>query len=165
MNLGPADHVTQLLEDRYSESFELWHHTARWRLLARAHRRFAWCDWLHALNGYHRESWVGREAAEHTHGTPEGNRMTPPLPPRVRALERKAPYSALAHGLATLAAGTVTVNDSGVTATSRILLTHQSAAGTLGFLRISARVTGTSFTITSANPLDTSIVAWLRIEP
>lgn len=91
--------------------------------------------------------------------------MTPPLPPRVRTLERKTPYSAFAHGLATLAAGTVTVNDSGVTATSRILLTHQSAAGTLGFLRISARVPGTSFTITSANPLDTSNVAWLRIEP
>lgn len=59
------DVVTQALEDRYTESFELWHHTARWRLLARVRRRVLWQDWLRAMNGYVRESWVGREAAEH----------------------------------------------------------------------------------------------------
>ena len=68
-------------------------------------------------------------------------------------------------GTATLVAGTVTVNTTVVTATSRILLTTQTPGGTVGSPYVSARVAGTSFTITSTNAADTSTVAWLIVEP
>lgn len=69
-------------------------------------------------------------------------------------------------GLATLAAGTVTVSTTAVTANSRIYLTGQGdTAGTEGWLRVSARVAGTSFTITSSSGTDTSTVAWMIVEP
>lgn len=68
-------------------------------------------------------------------------------------------------GLAVLVAGTVTVNTTAVTANSRIQLTSQVDGGTPGFQRVSARVAGTSFTITSSNAADTSSVAWLIVEP
>jgi hypothetical protein len=68
-------------------------------------------------------------------------------------------------GVATLVAGTVTVNTTAVTANSRIQLTGQVDGGTPGFQRVSARVAGTSFTITSSNAADTSQVAWLIVEP
>lgn len=68
-------------------------------------------------------------------------------------------------GLATLVAGTVVVSTTKVTATSRILLTHQTVGGTAGFLVVSARTGGTSFTILSSNAADTSTIAWLLVEP
>lgn len=69
-------------------------------------------------------------------------------------------------GVATLVAGTVTVNTTAVTANSRILLTRQNHAGTVtGAVDVTARVAATSFTITSENAADTSDVAWLIIEP
>jgi hypothetical protein len=68
-------------------------------------------------------------------------------------------------GLATMAAGTVTVNYSAITANSRIFLTCQTPGGTPGFLRISARTPGTSFTILSSSGTDTSVVGWMVIEP
>lgn len=68
-------------------------------------------------------------------------------------------------GLAVLVGGTVTVNNTKVTANSRIFLTTQILGGTIGIQYISARVAGTSFTITSSNVLDTSSVGWLIIEP
>lgn len=68
-------------------------------------------------------------------------------------------------GVATLVAGTVTVNTTAVTATSRIYLTSQVDGGTPGFQRVSARVAATSFTITSSNAADTSTVAWMIVEP
>jgi hypothetical protein len=68
-------------------------------------------------------------------------------------------------GSATLAAGTVTVATTAVTANSRIFLTNQAAGGTPGFVRVSARTAGTSFTITSSSGTDTSTVAWLIVEP
>jgi hypothetical protein len=68
-------------------------------------------------------------------------------------------------GTATLVAGTVTVNNTLVTANSRIFLTAQNTGGTPGALRISARVAATSFTITSSSATDTSLAAWLIIEP
>lgn len=67
-------------------------------------------------------------------------------------------------GVAALAAGTVTVSTTKVTANSRIFLTMQDSAST-GVLRVSARVVGTSFTITSTNAGDTSNVAWMIVEP
>jgi hypothetical protein len=70
-------------------------------------------------------------------------------------------------GLATLVAGTVTVSTTKVTANSMIFLTRQTTSGTLGTsVDITARVDGTSFTITSnGSVLDTSTVAWQIIEP
>jgi hypothetical protein len=70
-------------------------------------------------------------------------------------------------GTATLAAGTVTVNTTAVTANSRIFLTAQTSgvSGTPGALRISARTAGTSFTILSSSGTDTSVAAWHIVEP
>lgn len=73
--------------------------------------------------------------------------------------------SRIRHGRATLVAGTVTVTDANVTANSRIFLAHAVDGGTVGWLRVSARIAGTSFTITSSSGADTSQVDWLMIEP
>lgn len=67
-------------------------------------------------------------------------------------------------GAATLVAGTVTVANTRVKANSRILLTGQNSSGTHGELTVSARVVGTSFTITSSNAADTRNIAWIIIE-
>lgn len=70
-------------------------------------------------------------------------------------------------GVATLVGGTVTVSTTKVTANSRIFLTGQNL-GTItvpvGYA-VSARSAGTSFTILSANVVDTSSVAWEIKEP
>lgn len=66
------------------------------------------------------------------------------------------------QGVATLVGGTVTVANTSVTATSRIFLTVQSL-GTVAApvaVAVTARVAATSFTITSADATDTSVVAW-----
>jgi hypothetical protein len=63
-------------------------------------------------------------------------------------------------GVAVLVGGTVTVNHPQVTANSKIFATSQIDGGTLGVLRISARVPGVSFTISSLSAIDTSTVAW-----
>lgn len=69
------------------------------------------------------------------------------------------------QGTAVLVAGTVTVANTSVTAVSRIFLTSQVDGGTVGFLRVSARTAGTSFTITSSSATDTSTVAFEIFEP
>lgn len=70
-------------------------------------------------------------------------------------------------GTATLVAGTVTVNTTQVTANSRIFLTVQSlgTVTTPKAVAVTARTAGTSFTITSADGTDTSVVAWMIVEP
>ncbi len=68
-------------------------------------------------------------------------------------------------GTATLVGGTATVSTTKVTANSRIFLTTNTAAGTVGTPYVSARSAGTSFTITSTSGSDTSTVAWIIIEP
>lgn len=68
-------------------------------------------------------------------------------------------------GTAVLSAGTVVVSTTAVTANSRIFLTNQTLGGTAGFLRVSARTAGTSFTITSSSGTDTSTIAWMIVEP
>jgi hypothetical protein len=71
------------------------------------------------------------------------------------------------QGVSTLVAGTVTVTNANVTATSRIFLTAQSL-GTVTIpsaLAVTARTAGTSFTITSSAATDTSVVAWEIFEP
>lgn len=72
---------------------------------------------------------------------------------------RVAEGSNAKQGTATLTAGTVTVANTSVTATSRILLTAQDN-NTAGALRVSARTAGTGFTITSSNNTDTGVVAY-----
>lgn len=67
-------------------------------------------------------------------------------------------------GAAVLVGGTVTVANTSVTANSRIFLTSQVDGGTPGFLRVIAKVVGTSFTITSSSATDTSTIAWTIIE-
>lgn len=69
-------------------------------------------------------------------------------------------------GTATLVGGTVTVINTSVTANTRIFLTVQSL-GTVVVpqaVAVTAKVVGTSFTITSASGTDTSTVAWLLVE-
>lgn len=70
-------------------------------------------------------------------------------------------------GTATMVAGTVVVETTKVTATSRIFLTVQSL-GTVSApkaIGVTARTPATSFTITSADNTDTSVVAWVIVEP
>lgn len=68
------------------------------------------------------------------------------------------------QGVATLVAGTVTVANTSITTTSRIQLTGQDNNAT-GALRVSARVVGTSFTITSSDVGATGVVAYFITEP
>lgn len=69
------------------------------------------------------------------------------------------------QGVATLVSGSVVVANTSITATSRIMLTSQSDGGTPGFTRVSARVVGTSFTITSSSGTDTSVIGYQIFEP
>lgn len=69
------------------------------------------------------------------------------------------------QGIATLAAGTVTVANTSVTANSRILPAGQAAGGTPGGVNVSGRTPGTSFTLTSTNAADTSVCAYEIFEP
>lgn len=68
-------------------------------------------------------------------------------------------------GISTLVAGTVVVSNTSITSTSRIFLTCNVVGGTPGFLRVSTRSVGTSFTILSSSGTDTSAVAWMLVEP
>jgi hypothetical protein len=70
-------------------------------------------------------------------------------------------------GVTTLSSGSVVVSTNKVTANSRIMLTTQSL-GTVSVpqaIAVTARSAGTSFTITSADGTDTSVIAWEIIEP
>ena len=68
-------------------------------------------------------------------------------------------------GTATLVAGSVVVSTTKVTAASRIQLTGNSDGGTPGWLRVSTRTAGTSFTVTSSSGTDTGTVGWVIVEP
>lgn len=70
-----------------------------------------------------------------------------------------------AMGVVTLVGGAAVVANEKVTANSRIFLTSQAGGGTPGFLRVSARTAGTSFTVTSSSGTDTSVVAYMIVEP
>jgi hypothetical protein len=78
---------------------------------------------------------------------------------------RVAEGSNAKQGIATLVGGTKVVADTAVTANSRIFLCCQTPGGTPGFLRVSARTPGTSFTILSSSGTDTSVVAYEIFEP
>jgi hypothetical protein len=68
-------------------------------------------------------------------------------------------------GTATLSSGTVTVTNSTVDASTRIFLTINSASGTVGTPYVSARSSGTSFTISSTSASDASTVAYFIVQP
>lgn len=68
-------------------------------------------------------------------------------------------------GTQVLTAGSAVVSTTKVTASSIIFLTNQVNGGTAGFVRVSARTAGTSFTITSASGTDTSTIGWFIVEP
>lgn len=70
-------------------------------------------------------------------------------------------------GTATLVAGTVTVATTAVTANSRILITVQSLGTvvTPKTVAVTARTAATSFVLTSEDGTDTSVVAWMLVEP
>ena len=73
----------------------------------------------------------------------------------------------LRAGVSTLSGGAVVVANTSVTATSRILLSIQSL-GTVSVpkaIGVTARTAGTSFTITSADATDTSVIYWELKEP
>jgi hypothetical protein len=60
----------------------------------------------------------------------------------------------------------VVINNTSVTATSRIMMTIQSSSGTnVGSPYVRTRTAGTSFTIRSTTASDTSVVAYTIIEP
>lgn len=82
-----------------------------------------------------------------------------------KASPKIAEGSNAAMGTATLAAGTVTVANTKVKANSRIFLMSNTDGGTPGWLRVSARVADISFTILSSSNIDTSVVAYLILEP
>jgi Pectate lyase superfamily protein len=69
------------------------------------------------------------------------------------------------QGAVALVSGSKVVSNTSVTANSRILLTSNVDGGTPGWLRVSARTPGTSFTITSSSGTDTSTVAYQIFEP
>lgn len=64
----------------------------------------------------------------------------------------------------TLVAGTCTISNANITANSRIQCTGQSDGGTPGFLRVSTRSNGVSYTVTSSSVADTSLVACFIVE-
>lgn len=68
-------------------------------------------------------------------------------------------------GQTTLVTGTKVVADTAVTAASKIFATVHTPGGTPGWLQISARSNGVSFTILSSSATDTSVVDYLIIEP
>ncbi|MFD5663461.1 glycosyl hydrolase family 28-related protein [Streptomyces anthocyanicus] len=67
-------------------------------------------------------------------------------------------------GVSTLAAGTVTVANTSVTANTRVMPFRQAAGGAPGHLSVTKNV-GVGFTITSSSNTDTSAVAWVLLEP
>lgn len=69
-----------------------------------------------------------------------------------------------ALGQATLVGGTVTVNNTIVTANSKIFLTVETAGGTQGLLSYT-KSPSTSFTINSTSGTETSTVSWFIVEP
>lgn len=80
-------------------------------------------------------------------------------------LRQQSPLLSAKQGTQALAGGTAVILSTAVTANSLIHLTAQNTGAAQGELYISARVAGTSFTITSANGADNRTIAWLLYEP
>lgn len=69
-------------------------------------------------------------------------------------------------GTGTLSGGTVTISNTSVTANSVIFLQDTSSSLTnVGVLSVTAKVAGTSFTVSSTSALDTSTFNYIIYEP
>lgn len=68
-------------------------------------------------------------------------------------------------GIVTLVAGTATVGAPAAVSTSKIIVSHMTPGGTLGTLSVPTITSGTSFVINSTSASDTSIVAYLILNP
>ena len=70
------------------------------------------------------------------------------------------------QGQVALKNGTATIPTTAVTMSSRIYLTTQFGSGShVGYNYVYSRMAGSGFTIRSSDLLDTSLVAWLLVEP
>lgn len=67
-------------------------------------------------------------------------------------------------GTATLVGGTVQVAYDSITADMKVILSNNGVGGTIGILSVAVSA-GMGFTITSANVLDTSTIAYIIIKP
>lgn len=67
-------------------------------------------------------------------------------------------------GTGTLAAGTVTIADTAVTANSQIFLTDTSNGANLGVLSVGTIIAGTSFVVNSSNIADVGTFGYLIVE-
>ena len=67
-------------------------------------------------------------------------------------------------GTVTLVAGAAVINNTLITAGSNIFTSKQNGAS-VGSVRVSSRVAGVSFTLTSSDAADTSPIAWWIVEP
>jgi hypothetical protein len=61
-------------------------------------------------------------------------------------------------------AGSVVVANTSVTANTRVFASRMALGGTAGDLSIALNA-GVGFTITSSSGTDTSVVAWMLVEP
>lgn len=68
-------------------------------------------------------------------------------------------------GTASLVAGTVTVSTTAIKANSIVFMTNKTNGGTPSMDRTYTITAGTSFTVTSANILDTSTFGWMIVTP
>lgn len=68
-------------------------------------------------------------------------------------------------GIVSLVLGVATISTTLVTANSLIFLTPQESGVITGFLKVSARAAGVSFSIASSVLTDTATVAWQIVEP
>lgn len=74
------------------------------------------------------------------------------------------PAIAMTLGTGTLSSGTTTVSNSAVTSTSKIFLQDTNAVLTnVGILSVTSKIAGTSFTVTSANVLDSSTFNYMIV--
>lgn len=64
-------------------------------------------------------------------------------------------------GIATLSSGTVIVNVPKIDSETLVVLTPQDVGTLNGIVRVSAKVTDTSFTITSSDSGDTAKIGWV----
>lgn len=81
------------------------------------------------------------------------------------ALAAAGAMPGMLRGTVALVAGSAVVAHPDIQASSIVQVTSSVDGGVPGFLRVSARIAGVSFTITSSNALDTSTVGWMFVEP
>lgn len=68
---------------------------------------------------------------------------------------------AISSGVATLAAGTVSVTLPSITTGAPVYVSRMTPGGTLGHLSVPTVSNGSGFTVTSTSSSETSVIAWL----